>query len=263
MRVALGIAYDGRTHDGWQSQPSGNTMQDHLERAVAAIAGAPVRLHAAGRTDAGVHALGQVAHFDADAARPESAWVRGVNAALPDSIAVHWARVVGDDFHARFAAIGRSYDYVLYNDPVRPALFAGAVGWFHLPLDVAAMQAAAIALAGRHDFTSFRAAECQAKTPIVQLARAEIHAHGRFILFRFRADRFLHHMVRNLVGALVYVGKGNHRPEWLGELLAARDRRLAPPTFSAAGLYLSRVEYDARFGLPDGPATRFPLPFAA
>lgn len=250
MRIALGLEYDGAAFAGWQSQPHGNTVQDALERALANIAGAPIRVVCAGRTDAGVHAAAQVVHFDAPAARPRNAWVRGVNAHLPDSIAVRWSREVPDDFHARFSALARGYRYVLYNHAVRPALLHGRVGWFHLPLDIETMRAGAALLVGERDFSAFRAAECQAKSPVKTLHRAEVTRHGDYIVFDFRAGAFLHHMVRNMVGALVYIGKGAHPPGWIDELIASRDRALAAPTFSPCGLYLSAVEYEARWQLP-------------
>lgn len=250
MRIALGLEYDGAAFAGWQTQPQGNTVQDAMERALAEIAGAPVRTTCAGRTDAGVHAAAQVVHFDTPAARPENAWVRGVNAHLPDSIAVRWSREVPDEFHARFSARSRNYRYVLYNHAVRPALLHGRVGWFHLPLDLVAMQAGAVHLVGERDFSAFRAVECQAKTPVKTLLQAEVRREGDCIVFDFRASAFLHHMVRNMVGALVYVGKGAHAPEWIAELIARRDRSLAAPTFSPHGLYLSGVEYEARWQLP-------------
>ena len=250
MRIALGLEYEGAAFAGWQTQPQGNTVQDALEPALAEIAGAPVRVTCAGRTDAGVHAAAQVVHFDAPAARPENAWVRGVNAHLPDSIAVRWSREVTDEFHARFSARSRSYRYLLHNHAVRPALLHGRVGWFHLPLDIGAMHAGAALLLGEQDFSAFRAAGCQARSPVKTLHRAEVSRHGDCIVFDFRASAFLHHMVRNMVGALVYVGKGAHPPEWIGDLVASRDRSLAAPTFSPHGLYLSGVEYEARWQLP-------------
>jgi tRNA pseudouridine38-40 synthase len=246
----LGLEYEGAAFSGWQTQPQGNTVQDALERALADIAGVPIRVACAGRTDAGVHAAAQVVHFDAPTARPENAWVRGVNAHLPDSIAVRWSREVPADFHARYSALARSYRYVLHNHAVRPALLHGRVGWFHLPLDIEAMQAGAALLAGEQDFSAFRAAECQARSPVKTLHQADVRREGDCIVFDFRASAFLHHMVRNMVGALVYVGKGAHPPEWIAELIAGRDRRLAAPTFSPSGLYLSGVEYDARWQLP-------------
>lgn len=250
MRIALGLEYDGANFAGWQTQLQGNTVQDALERALSEIVGTPLRATCAGRTDAGVHAVAQVVHIDTPVARPENAWVRGVNAHLPDSVAVCWSREVPDDFHARFSARSRSYRYVLYNHAVRPALLHGRVGWFHLPLDVAAMQAGAALLVGERDFSAFRAAECQAKSPVKTLHLAEVRREGSCIVFDFRAGAFLHHMVRNMVGALVYVGKGAHPPEWIAELIAGRDRGLAAPTFSPSGLYLSGVEYETRWQLP-------------
>jgi len=250
MRIALGLEYDGAAFNGWQCQPGGNTVQDALEAALAAIAGEPLRVVCAGRTDAGVHALGQVVHFDTAAPRPDTAWVRGVNAHLPAAVAVRWAKPVPDDFHARFAARSRAYRYVLLNRPERPGLLSGRVGWCHRPLDVAVMRAAAACLVGEHDFSSFRAAECQAKSPVKTMLDFVIAREGDLVLFDCRADAFLHHMVRNLVGALVYVGMGRETPEGFARLLAARDRRLAPPTFAPDGLYLAAVEYDPAWGLP-------------
>ena len=250
MRIAIGVAYDGGTFEGWQSQPAGNTVQDRIEAALAPIAGAPVRVTAAGRTDAGVHASGQVAHFDADVDRPESAWTRGANSHLPDAIAVQWARDVDGEFHARYSATSRTYNYILYNHPVRPALFAGNVGWFHLPLDVERMREAARVLIGEHDFSAFRSAECQAKTPVRVIERAAVERRGSYVLFEFTADAFLHRMVRNLVGCLVYVGKAAQPPDWLAEVLAGRDRSRAAPTFGPEGLYLVQVSYPERWQLP-------------
>ena len=226
-------------------------MQDALEPALGAIAGAPVSVTAAGRTDRGVHARGQVVHFDTDAARPESAWVRGVNAMLPDSVAVLWSHQVDGEFHARYSAVSRTYRYELLNRPVRPALGATHVGWFHLPLDVARMQAAASHFVGEHDFSAFRSSECQAKTPVRTLHALEIEARGERIHFLLRANAFLHHMVRNIVGTLVHVGKGRQSPEWARDVLLGKDRSKAAPTFGPEGLYLEKIQYDARWGLPE------------
>jgi len=250
MRIAIGVAYRGTGFDGWQTQPSGNTVQDALERALSEIAGHAVALTAAGRTDAGVHASAQVAHFDTAVERPETAWTRGANALLPDTVSVQWAARVADDFHARYSAIARSYRYVLYCDPVRPALLAGLVGWVHGELDLGAMRRAARSLLGEHDFSAFRSAECQAKSPVRVLERAGINSRAPYVLFDFSANAFLHHMVRNIVGCLVYIGKGKHPAEWIAELMEKRDRRLAAPTFAADGLYLAEVRYDARWNLP-------------
>jgi len=250
MRIAIGLEYAGTSYTGWQSQPDGRGVQDALERAVSAIADEPVRAIAAGRTDAGVHATMQIAHFDVHAERPDSAWVRGVNTHLPDDVAVLWARTVAADFHARNAAQARCYTYVLGNRPVRPALLAGRVGWYHQPLDVGAMTLAADALVGTHDFSAFRAAECQAKSPTKTLTEVTIAAHGDELRFDFRADAFLQHMIRNIVGSLVHVGAGKQPPQWIAELLAARDRTRAAPTFEPDGLYFTGADYDPRWALP-------------
>lgn len=249
-RIALGIEYDGSRFLGWQTQSGGGTVQDALEPALAAIAGAAVATTAAGRTDRGVHARLQVAHFDTDAKRPESAWVRGVNALLPAAMAVLWSSEVPGDFHARYSALSRTYRYELLNRPVRAALDAHYAGWFHLPLDVEKMRAAARLLVGEHDFSAFRSAECQAKTPVRTIHSLEVQEHSQTIHFVIRANAFLHHMVRNLVGTLVYVGKGKHPPQWVEEVLRSRSRAKAAPTFGPEGLYLERIEYEPKWGLP-------------
>ncbi|MDR2261422.1 MAG: tRNA pseudouridine(38-40) synthase TruA [Azoarcus sp.] len=251
-RVALGIEYAGDAFEGWQSQAHGRTVQDAIERALGIVAGEAVRVAAAGRTDAGVHATAQVAHFDTTARRPATAWVRGANAHLPPGVAIRWAAEVDERFHARFLACERSYRYVLVNAPVRPAVLAGRAGWFHLPLDEAKMAAAARLLRGEHDFSAFRAASCQARTPLRHMHEAAVTREGGVITFDFRANGFLHHMVRNLVGALVYVGKGAQPPQWLGEVLASRERARAAPTFAPDGLYLCGVEYPPGWPLPGG-----------
>jgi len=249
-RFALGIEYDGSRFLGWQTQPGGGTVQDALEAALSGIANAPVAVTCAGRTDRGVHARGQVVHFDTDAERPDSAWVRGVNALLPEAVAVLWARRVAADFHARYAAVSRSYRYVLLNRPVRPALAARHAGWYHAPLDVEAMRAAAAPLLGEHDFSAFRSAECQAKSPLRTLHAIGIERTGDRLDFTLRANAWLQHMVRNIVGTLVYVGAGRQPPPWAKKLLDSRDRALAAPTFAAEGLYLEEVEYAPRWNLP-------------
>ena len=260
MRIALALEYDGSRFLGWQTQPGGGTVQDVLQTALSAIAGGAVPVTCAGRTDRGVHAREQVVHFDTAAERPDSAWVRGVNALLPDAVAVLWATRVADDFHARYAALARSYRYVLLNRPVRPALAARHAGWYHAPLDVAAMRAAALQLVGEHDFSAFRSAECQAKSPVRTLHALEVQARGERIDFVLRANAYLHHMVRNIVGTLIYVGSGRHAPQWAGEVLASRDRARAAPTFAAEGLYLERVEYAERWGLPARAHERLGIP---
>jgi tRNA pseudouridine38-40 synthase len=252
MRIALGLEYEGSRFCGWQSQAGGGAVQDAVEAAISQVADAATRVVCAGRTDAGVHALAQVIHFDTQAVRPDSAWVRGVNAHLPAGVAVRWAQPVADEFHARFSARGRRYRYLLLNRPERPGLMAGRVGWFHRPLAADAMCAAAALLLGEHDFSAFRAVECQAKSPIKTLRRAAVVRHGELLVFEFEASAFLHHMVRNLVGALVYVGKGAHPPAWIGELLDGRDRARAAPTFEACGLYFAGVDYDPVWQLKVG-----------
>lgn len=250
MKIALGVSYDGSLFCGWQSQPSACGVQDALESALKNVAQHVVRVHAAGRTDTGVHGLGQVVHFETDAKRPLSAWVRGVNAHLPETVRVEWAHAVDDDFHARFSAFSRSYQYLLYNAPVASALMANKAGWFHLPLDYAAMAEAATYLVGEHDFTAFRASECQAKTAVRTLSNADILKAGQYFMFNFSANAFLQHQVRNMVGALIYIGKGKYPPAYMQELLNNKDRTLSPPTFSPSGLYLTDVGYDAKWGLP-------------
>ncbi|AOX99194.1 tRNA pseudouridine(38-40) synthase TruA [Jeongeupia sp. USM3] len=258
-RYALAIEYDGRGFSGWQIQPQMKTVQGALEDAVSRMAGHPVRVHAAGRTDAGVHASRQVAHFDTDVHRPLTAWVRGVNSFLPPGVAVLWARAVPDSFHSRFVAHARHYRYLLLNHPVRPALMAGRVGWIHQSLDLGAFDAAAQRLLGTHDFSSFRAAECQAKTPVKTLTRLSLSRQGDLLMVDFSADAFLHHMVRNIMGALLHVAKGNEAPEWIDTLLAARERAVAPPTFMPDGLYLAGVSYPAEYGLDTEPGERHGL----
>jgi tRNA pseudouridine38-40 synthase len=262
-RIALGLEYDGSRFLGWQTQPGGGTVQDALEAALASIAGEKLGVTCAGRTDRGVHARAQVVHFDTSVQRPDSAWMRGVNALLPDSIAVLWAQPVSPDFHARYAARSRTYRYVLVNRPVRPALAAHYAGWHHVPLDVAPMREAAAHLIGEHDFSAFRAAECQAKSPVRTLHELRIESEGERIDFVLRANAWLQHMVRNIVGLLVYVGNGRQPPQWAKSVLESRDRKLGAPTFAAEGLYLDAVEYEARWNLPARQDSAVPLPVDA
>lgn len=256
FRWVCGVSYDGREFCGWQKQPAAPglapSLQRTVEAALSAVAGEPVDVRCAGRTDAGVHALEQVIEFRVDAARPPTAWVRGANAHLPDTVAVRWAvpMPLEADFDVRFSARSRTYWYVLVDAPVAPPLWQGRCGWTHRPLDVGAMQAAARMLLGTHDFSSFRAAECQAATPVRTLSRWEVERHGAFVLMRLTANAFLHHMVRNLVGSLLYVGDGRRPVPWLAEVLAARSRAAAAPTFAAGGLYLASVGYDPCWSLP-------------
>lgn len=250
VRVAIGIEYDGSRFHGWQAQPALDTVQGALEYAVSEIAGEQVKVVAAGRTDAGVHALEQVAHFETNAERPLQAWIRGVNRYLPPAATVRWAIPVDSGFHARFSAISRSYRYVLFNNPVRPALHSGRVGWYHRALDVDKMSLAAQCLLGEHDFTSFRASECQAKSPLKTMHEVKVRRDGDYVLFDFRAGGFLHHMVRNIVGSLLWVGYGKASPQAFAELLAVRDRTAAAPTFAPDGLYFVGAEYPEHWRLP-------------
>jgi tRNA pseudouridine38-40 synthase len=260
-RIALGLQYDGTPWQGWQTQLHGRTVQDVLETALAKFCQASVDTTCAGRTDSGVHALSQVVHFDTLINRENFSWVRGVNAFLPASVAVQWAAEVesGEEgFHARFSALARTYHYVIYNHPIRSPLWQGRAGWVFRKLDVDQMEEAAQALVGKHDFSAFRAAECQAPSPVRTLHRITVRRQGDRIVVTLTANAFLHHMVRNIVGSLIQVGIGNHPVQWMTELLESRKRELAAPTFSPDGLYLAKVDYDARWNLP---ASDIALPF--
>jgi len=249
-RIALGLSYLGMHYLGWQSQPSGNTVQDHLERALARFADHPITTLCAGRTDAGVHALMQVVHFDTACVRAPFSWVRGTNRYLPRDVAVEWAQPVPPEFHARASALARRYAYVLYESPVRPSVGHGRTGWTFRPLDGAAMRQAAQRLIGEHDFSSFRAAACQALSPVKHLTRLDISRKGAYWRFDFEANAFLHHMIRNIMGCLVQIGQGLHPPEWMDEVLAAQSRDAAAPTFMADGLYFLGPVYAPHWGLP-------------
>jgi tRNA pseudouridine38-40 synthase len=250
-RWALGLSYRGSAYHGWQSQPGGNTVQDHVERALSTFADARVSTVCAGRTDAGVHALNQVVHFDAPVQRDAFSWVRGTNRYLPADIAVQWSAPMAPDFHARFAAHGRRYRYVLLRSPVRPSLECGLVGWVFDDLSLEPMRDAAKHLLGEHDFSSFRSSECQAASPVKTLRSITIDTRGAYWRFDFDASAFLHHMVRNIMGCLLAVGSGRRSPTWLREVLAARDRDAAAPTFAADGLYFLGPYYDAELQLPN------------
>lgn len=249
-RIALGVAYRGAAYHGWQSQPDGRTVQDHLERALSMFADAPLASVCAGRTDAGVHALNQVVHVDSPVQRDPFSWVRGTNRYLPRDIAVQWCRPVTDSFHARNSARGRRYVYLLLESPVRPALEHGLAGWAFRPLDGDAMRGAARHLIGIHDFSSFRSSACQAASPVKHLKAIEITRLGAYWRFDFDGIAFLHHMVRNVMGCLVAVGQGARPAAWLAEVLAARDRDSAAPTFAPDGLYFAGPYYDAVHEIP-------------
>jgi tRNA pseudouridine38-40 synthase len=250
MRIALGIEYHGASFCGWQTQPNGCGAQDALETALASFVGMSIGTVCAGRTDTGVHALAQVVHLDTDVEREDQAWVRGTNAFLPKTLRVIWAKRVPDDFHARFSALSRTYQYLLLNDAVEPAVQLGAVASFHQPLALAPMRQAAQLMLGSHDFSAFRAAECQAKSPVRALEQLDITQHQQTFRFTFRANAFLHHMVRNIVGELVYVGAGRHSIEDFRAIFESRDRTRAAPTFAPDGLYLTTVTYEAKYELP-------------
>ena len=261
-RLALGIAYRGEAYHGWQSQSDGRTVQDRLERALAAFADRPVATVCAGRTDAGVHGLNQVVHLDPPVAREPFSWVRGTNRYLPPDIAVQWCHPVPAAFHARNWARGRRYVFLLRESAVRPALEAGLCGWVFRPLAADAMREAAAHLIGTHDFSSFRSSECQAASPVKELREIAISRIGTYWRFDFEGSAFLHHMVRNLMGCLLAIGGGQRPPGWMAEVLAARNRDAAAPTFPAAGLYFAGPRYDAPLGLPAHGATLDWLPHA-
>ncbi|MBC7684146.1 MAG: tRNA pseudouridine(38-40) synthase TruA [Bdellovibrionales bacterium] len=262
-RIALGVQYDGTAFNGYQKQPDRNTVQDKLEIALEKFARVVLPTTCAGRTDTGVHALEQVIHFDTELTRDKQSWVRGVNAFLPDAIAVRWAHEIpelpGQQFHARFAAFARTYHYVLFNNPIRSPLLVGRAGWTFRPLELDRMREAAAHLVGIHDFSAFRSSQCQAKTPVKQMHEVNIERHGEVIVFTLRASAFLHHMVRNVIGSLIYVGQGRHSPAWLGDVLEGRDRNDAAPTFMPDGLYLAKIDYDPKWGLPHEATS--PLPW--
>ena len=256
MRVALGVQYDGAGFQGWQAQQSGRrTVQACLERALAQVANHPVKLSCAGRTDSGVHATAQVAHFDTDAARSERAWVLGGNAHLPPDVSLSWARAMPEDFHARFSALARRYRYLILNQPHRSALWQGRATWCYRPLDAARMHAAGQALVGEHDFSAFRAAECQARHPLRAIHELTVRRQGAGLVLEVEANAFLQHMVRNIAGVLMAIGDGDRPVEWARAVLEGRDRTQAGVTAPAAGLYLLAVRYPERFGLPAGVET--------
>jgi tRNA pseudouridine38-40 synthase len=253
MRLALGIEYDGTCFAGWQVQPvtaQVETVQGTVEAALSQIAGADIHVLCSGRTDAGVHALQQVIHFDTDATRPKQAWVRGLNSLLPKTIAVQWVLPVSDIFHARHSALERRYTYALLSDPIRPSILRNQVGWLHHALDVKKMQQAAALLVGEHDFSSFRASQCQAKGPVRYLSEMSIVQCGPYIYFTLQANGFLHHMVRNIVGALVYVGMDRWSVAHFQAVFEARDRTQGAPTFAPEGLYFCGATYPAQMNIP-------------
>jgi tRNA pseudouridine38-40 synthase len=258
--VALGISYNGQPYQGWQSQLLGQTVQDRLEAALARFTTQKTSTLCAGRTDAGVHGLMQVVHFDTAVERSPGAWVRGTNSFLPRDIAIQWACPVPDAFHCRASALSRRYAYILLESQVRPSLEAGRVGWAFRPLALAPMQQAAELLLGEHDFSSFRASACQALSPIKHLQRLAITRRGAYWRFEFEANAFLHHMIRNLMGCLIAVGQGQYPPAWITKVLQARDRKVAAPTFSPDGLYFLGPRYAPHWGLPESTPAFDALP---
>ena len=251
MRIALAVEYNGHGFCGWQRQPHCLSVQQALEEVLSKIADSPVTVICAGRTDTGVHAHAQVVHFDCASERPERAWTFGANSALDRRIAIHWAQPVREDFHARFSAESRSYRYLIHNRRTRPGVHAGLLSWVNQPIDHELMQQAAVELLGTHDFTSFRSADCQAKQPVRTVQSLKVTRHGDQVRVDITANGFLHNMVRIVVGSLVQVGKGERPTEWLGELLAARDRRLAGATLTPGGLYFLQPTYPSEFEIPD------------
>ena len=250
MRIALGIEYDGAQFFGWQRQREVETVQECLEKALSKIANHPVDVFCAGRTDAGVHGTGQVVHFDTDAVRPDKGWTMGVNANLPDAIAVTWVKHVPDDFHARFSATARRYRYVIYNERLRPGILNHGLSHYHSPLDADKMHQAAQCLLGENDFSSFRAAQCQSNSPNRFVHHVNVTRSGSFVVIDIKANAFVHHMVRNIAGSLITIGKGEQPVEWMAEVLALRDRTQAAETAKPHGLYLIDVDYPEEFGLP-------------
>jgi tRNA pseudouridine38-40 synthase len=261
-RFAAGIEYDGRAYSGWQFQPGLATVQDIVQRALSRVADAPVEVVCAGRTDAGVHALAQVIHFDSDAVRTERAWRLGTNTYLPSDVSVAWVREVAPHFHARFGATARSYRYLVLNRDSRSALAFGRATWERRPLDVALMHDAAQGLLGEHDFSAFRAIECQAKSPLRKVERLDVRRQAEWVTLSITANAFLHHMVRNIAGLLMSIGYGESQPGRVATVLASRDRRSNAATAPPDGLYLVAVRYPGEFGLPAppaGPDTGIPL----
>ena len=254
MRIALGIEYDGSGFNGWQAQQPGvRTVQCAVEQALSSVAAHPVKVICAGRTDTGVHATCQVVHFDSDAPRSPRAWTLGCNTLLPPDVSVRWAQPVAETFHARFSATARQYRYVILNQPTRPALLRNRVSWQMRPLDVARMNAAAAHLIGEHDFTAYRALQCQSKSPVRVMRQLTVTRHGDYLNIDLQANAFLHHMVRNIAGVLMTIGYGEREPDWAREVLEGRDRRLGGVTAPPQGLYLAAVEYPAEFAVPRLP----------
>jgi len=258
-RIAAGLEYDGRAYSGWQFQPGLNTVQQVVERALSRVADSPVECTCAGRTDAGVHAFAQVVHFDSQAARSERGWRLGANTYLPPDVSVVWVREVPEHFHARYSAMARTYRYHILNRDSRPGLAAGRATWERRPLDVRRMHDAAQVLVGEHDFSAFRAVECQAKSPVRRVEGLSVTRSGEWVTLEITANAFLHHMVRNVAGLLLAVGQGESPPERVAAVLAARDRKLNAATAPPDGLYFAAVRYPPEFGVPGAADAGNPL----
>jgi len=256
MRIALGLEYAGDHFHGWQSQINSSNVQDCVEKALSKVANHPIRVIVAGRTDTGVHAIAQVIHFDTDSKRKMHEWVRGANANLPFSISILWAQTVDDEFHARFSAIARHYRYIILNRPIRSALLNKKVTWEYEDLNIEPMQHAANYLIGKHDFTSFRATACQAKSPVRTISRLNVQRIGEYIIIDVSANAFLYHQVRNIAGVLIAIGSGKKPPEWAQFVLESRDRKIAGKTAPADGLYLCGIDYPPHYHFP-----KVPIPF--
>lgn len=251
MRIALGVEYDGSQFFGWQAQEQLITIQGSLEKALSKIADHPVKVYCAGRTDAGVHATGQVVHFETTVTRNLRAWTLGTNTHLPPTIAVRWVKIVDDEFHARFSALARRYRYIIFNHSLRSAILASRVTWFYHPLNVDRMRQAACHIIGEHDFTSFRSAQCESSTPMRNVQELTISRQRDYVIVDIQANAFLHHMVRNIVGVLLQIGSGWKEPDWMLKVLESKDRRVAAETASAHGLYLNKVLYPIKYHFPE------------
>lgn len=252
QRIALGIEYNGSAFNGYQLQSTGTrTVQGELERALSKVADEAIRLTCAGRTDTGVHATGQVVHFDTAVRRELKAWMLGGNTNLPRDISIHWVREVNPHFNARFSATARSYRYILFNRKVRSAVFQHNVAWSFESLDADVMHQAAQFLLGEHDFSAFRSSQCQAKHAVREMQKINIRRDGDYVILDIKANAFLHHMVRNIMGTLMVIGRGEQPVSWMQQVLQGRDRKRAGMTASAAGLYLVNVQYPEEYGLPE------------
>jgi tRNA pseudouridine38-40 synthase len=260
MKVALGIEYNGEKYFGWQRQREVTSVQEKLEKALSIVANEPIEVQCAGRTDAGVHGTGQVVHFETSAIRKPVAWTMGVNANLPKDIAVRWAKEVPEAFHARFSATARRYRYVIFNHDLRPGILSSGISHYHGNLDVEKMHQAGQYLLGENDFTSFRAVQCQSRSPWRNIMHLNVTRHGPYVVIDIKANAFVHHMVRNITGSLIVVGRGEQPPEWIEWLLAQKDRKLAGATAKADGLYLVDVDYPDEYRLPEMPIGPLFLP---